>query len=497
LPYPVPPTPASVITLTLLHPIQAIPVQSWTFDQESVIRIGRATDNHVILYSAVVSRHHVELRRCSPNTWEIVSLGANGTYLDGTQISQTAVLNGAVFRLARSGPNLQIHFDGTPVLGLNQADQQKHVASPLAPFAAGRSGINHGEASPQNRTLGRPAVPVAAQRSPQSSSQSSPQSSSQSLPPVAGIRQQVARHETLFDIKVPRDRAAPPAAAAHPCAHARARAGMLFCPDCGQPMQVVTTLGDYQVLKILRNDGPTQTQLVWRNGQNLWLHSLRPHLSAETITAFGQRAQALMALSHPNLPRPVECFTLDHQPYLVTEQMQGQSLQDRVQTDGPLAAHTVIPLALQICDVLTYLHHQPAPLIHQALTPDALFHQTRAADAFTITLGGLLNVLDNSHTDNSHTADLRAYPYLAPEQKLGRTIGPEADLFALGLILLYLVTGQPPTAFYDAAQVTVQIPSRPEIPPALRAILEKLTRPQCSHRYATARDVAADLLQVV
>jgi pSer/pThr/pTyr-binding forkhead associated (FHA) protein len=98
-----------VITLTLLHPVKQIPIQVWTFPNESVIRIGRSTDNQVVLYSAVVSRHHVELCRVE-NHWEVVNLGTNGTYLDGKRITQEPVQDGAIIRLARSGPNIQIRM---------------------------------------------------------------------------------------------------------------------------------------------------------------------------------------------------------------------------------------------------------------------------------------------------------------------------------------------------------------------------------------------------
>jgi pSer/pThr/pTyr-binding forkhead associated (FHA) protein len=60
----------------------------------------------------VVSRHHVELRRVE-NGWEVVSLGANGTYLDGEAIRQAPITDGAILRLARSGPQIQIRL-GTP-----------------------------------------------------------------------------------------------------------------------------------------------------------------------------------------------------------------------------------------------------------------------------------------------------------------------------------------------------------------------------------------------
>jgi pSer/pThr/pTyr-binding forkhead associated (FHA) protein len=100
---------SNVITLSLLHPLHKTPVQSWSFDQESVIRIGRSTDNNVVLYSAVVSRHHVEIHR-TDNGWAVKSIGTNGTYLDGRRITEVPVEDGIVIRLARSGPNIQIHM---------------------------------------------------------------------------------------------------------------------------------------------------------------------------------------------------------------------------------------------------------------------------------------------------------------------------------------------------------------------------------------------------
>lgn len=98
-----------MITLTLLHPMKSTPMQSWRFEKESVIRIGRAGDNDVVLYSAVVSRHHLELRRTGLN-WKIVNLGTNGTYFKGMPITQVTAEDGAIFSLARSGPQIQVHL---------------------------------------------------------------------------------------------------------------------------------------------------------------------------------------------------------------------------------------------------------------------------------------------------------------------------------------------------------------------------------------------------
>jgi pSer/pThr/pTyr-binding forkhead associated (FHA) protein len=98
----------SAIVLSLVN---SVPVQSWTFISEDVIRIGRATDNQVILFSAVVSRHHAQLQWHDVNGWQLRNISANGTYLDGEAIKEMTVLDGMVIRLATSGPKISIKID--------------------------------------------------------------------------------------------------------------------------------------------------------------------------------------------------------------------------------------------------------------------------------------------------------------------------------------------------------------------------------------------------
>ena len=118
-----------MITLTLMHPTQSLPVQSWTFESESVIRIGRANDNDVIIYSAVVSRHHVELWK-DPTGWEIINFGANGTYVNGEPIVQVSVEDGIIIRLGNSGPKLQV------AIGSGDGKVTKTSKSPAAQIDA-------------------------------------------------------------------------------------------------------------------------------------------------------------------------------------------------------------------------------------------------------------------------------------------------------------------------------------------------------------------------
>lgn len=96
-----------MITLTLLHPLKSVAVQKWNFDPNSVIRIGRANDNDVVLYSAVVSRHHLEIRPRGKD-WALINLGSNGTFINGKKINKVLVKDGMVIRLASSGPKIKI-----------------------------------------------------------------------------------------------------------------------------------------------------------------------------------------------------------------------------------------------------------------------------------------------------------------------------------------------------------------------------------------------------
>lgn len=117
-----------MITLNLLHPIELVPVQSWNFSSEREIHVGRANDNHVVLYSSVVSRRHLTILR-QPLYWEIINNGANGTFVDGKPIDRMRVVDGMIIRLATTGPKLQIRVDERHE---EPVTQEETLSDPLA-----------------------------------------------------------------------------------------------------------------------------------------------------------------------------------------------------------------------------------------------------------------------------------------------------------------------------------------------------------------------------
>lgn len=101
-----------MITLTLLHPLKSVEVQKWNFEPNTIVRIGRANDNNVVLYSAVVSRHHLEIRPRGSD-WVLINRGSNGTFINGKKVNKVLVRDGMVFRLASSGPKMRIKIRDT------------------------------------------------------------------------------------------------------------------------------------------------------------------------------------------------------------------------------------------------------------------------------------------------------------------------------------------------------------------------------------------------
>ncbi len=126
-----------MIRLTLLHPLQSMPVRSWTFDGKPVIKIGRCSDNDVVLYSSVVSRYHVELK-ANHRDWEIINLGSNGTYIDGKPIRKVKVVSGLIINLALTGPKIAIYLhDRSKEINFKQGQnyrQQDDLDQPETPL---------------------------------------------------------------------------------------------------------------------------------------------------------------------------------------------------------------------------------------------------------------------------------------------------------------------------------------------------------------------------
>jgi serine/threonine-protein kinase len=469
-----------VITLTLLHPIQSIPVQSWSFEHEPVVRIGRSTDNHVILYSAVVSRHHVELRQ-SGSQWEIVNLGANGTYLDGKRITQVPVVDGVIIRLARSGPNIQIHLgaaakDASDIAG-DRTMAQRIAVQPGHPSISKDATVPSSE--PKSQT---PSMPATQQpEAPDTTGElgigkSEPISQSSSAGESDRAFSVAAREGAISPVANP-DRIEP-----------------LFCQQSGEPLQVLQTVVEYKIVKTLQADGVATTQVAWRNGQSLLLRSLNPEWvnHPKALELFEQEATILQQLNHPSISRFVDYFQIQGQPYLAMEWVHGKDLQQWVLEKGAFSLEAAIGVLLQVCDALDYLHQQNPPYIHQDIRPENLVWRSSTLASHTIAVVGFpsFKLLETG-------VEPAFAVYKAPEQQQGQPT-PASDLYALGPTLIYLLAGKDPSEFYTQREQGHRLYPEyvPGLPANLVPVLRKLTNPLPEDRFTSAAEVAEVLSQL-
>lgn len=463
-----------------------------------MIRIGRSTDNHVILYSAVVSRHHVELRRVGAN-WEILNLGTNGTYLDGKRITQVPILDGAVMRLARSGPNIQIRIGTEANKDLPNTMTGDRTISQRTDYAfsdteiTGRSGEPPSEFGDTESSIETPKktvssvgmIPVPPHL--QISSEPSSDISGTIPKPPNSFGKAIASNALSGLDSMDTSES--------DCTHQRG--GGLFCVDCGQPLQVLQTLGDYQLVKVLGEGEIGITYLVWRNGQNLALKTLNPDWidNPQAQAALECEAEILRQINHPQIPRLVDFFAIAQRPYLVMEMMTGNTVAQQVMAEGPIQFHQAIDWILEICGLLDYLHAFTPPILHRGIRPTSLIYQSApfaAGEMALVDFGATKAVVLGQETPAGSTG------YSAPEQ-LDIDATPAVDLYALGPMLAFLLTGQNPISFYgDRGEgYRFYAESVPNLPPAIQAVIQKVTDPNPEQRFASASLLADALRQAV
>ncbi len=292
------------------------------------------------------------------------------------------------------------------------------------------------------------------------------------------------------------------------------------------------TLGDYQVQGVIGQGGmgvvlkafdPTLHRLV-----AIKVLTAAVAGSALARRRFTREAQAAAAVCHENIVPVHGVHETEGLPYLVMQYVEGESLQARLDRNGPLAVDEVVRIGLQTAQGLAAAHAQG--LIHRDITPanillqkdftaesaeeerneeESLSFSSSALSALSavksfqvkITDFGLARMVDDvGLTQNGVVAGTPEY--MAPEQARGEPIDIRADLFSLGSVLYVLCTGVPPfrgtATLAVLRQVCDQEPTpirslNPAVPPWLEKLIARLMAKDPEDRYPSAAEVAAML----
>ncbi|MEG0753398.1 MAG: protein kinase, partial [Angelakisella sp.] len=168
---------------------------------------------------------------------------------------------------------------------------------------------------------------------------------------------------------------------------------------------------------------------------------------AGEVDRLEEEYQILEGLSHPGLPRVINCFTEGGQEYLLREYFEGVSLYDYVNRQGPLSESRVLELMRSICPVLHYLHAQTPPIIHRDIKPQNII-LTPDGSCKIIDMGTARRYKENESCDTVFMGTQITAP---PEQFGYRQTDCRADIYCLGMLMLFLLTGsfehgkRPPT----------------------------------------------------
>ena len=178
----------------------------------------------------------------------------------------------------------------------------------------------------------------------------------------------------------------------------------------------------------------------------------------------------LKRLNHPNLPSIVDVIDSEENFLIVMDYIEGITLDRMLQEHGEASQRDVVYWAMQLCDVLEYLHSRPNPIIYRDMKPSNIMLKSDG-DVVLIDFGTAREYKEKNVAD---TTCLGTQGYAAPEQfgGMGQT-DARTDIYCLGATMYHLLTGhnpsQPPYEMYPITHW------KPELSSGLEKIVQKCT----------------------
>jgi eukaryotic-like serine/threonine-protein kinase len=215
------------------------------------------------------------------------------------------------------------------------------------------------------------------------------------------------------------------------------------------------------------------------------------------IVCFETEQMIMPRLAGPHVPGFVASGALDPQPYIVMERIPGASLKARL-PDLPLPWPEVAAVGAKVAHALHDLHRQH--VIHLDVKPSNVMFRD-AGEAVLIDFGFARHEFLPDLLEEEFREPFGTTPYMAPEQVLQDRCDPRSDLFALGVMLYFFVTGERPYGTPRGGQIRRRlwrdpVPPRarnPDCPAWLQEVILRCLEIDPQDRYATAAQLAFEL----
>jgi eukaryotic-like serine/threonine-protein kinase len=214
-------------------------------------------------------------------------------------------------------------------------------------------------------------------------------------------------------------------------------------------------------------------------GREVAIKVLHPNFAADPgfIDRFRREARAAAMLSHPNIVAIHDWGETAGTYFMVMEYVRGPTLRGLLMRDGPLAPAQAVDVVTQVLGALEHAHARG--IIHRDIKPENVM--VRAADGVAkVADFGLARALADARVSQAPGTVTGTVQYLAPEQIEGQSADPRTDLYATGIVLYELLTGQVPFSGETSVAIAyrhlrdrVPPPSRsnPMVPPSLDQVV--------------------------
>ncbi|MBK7776653.1 MAG: serine/threonine protein kinase [Sandaracinaceae bacterium] len=236
-----------------------------------------------------------------------------------------------------------------------------------------------------------------------------------------------------------------------------------FCPTDGQPTQQLpdekqenvdpllgsVVDGRYRVDRVLGEGGMGVVYAAMHVtlGKRVALKVLRGEMARddEVVKRFVQEAQASSSIGHANIIDITDFGRLpDGTSYFVMEYLEGQSLTQLIEQGGSMGGDEALGIIEQVASALSAAHGRG--IIHRDLKPDNIFLVKRGhQNHFVKVLDFGIAKVGGANSKLTKTGMVFGTPYyMSPEQAAGQTIDARTDIYALGIIMYEMFTGQVP-----------------------------------------------------
>ncbi len=241
-----------------------------------------------------------------------------------------------------------------------------------------------------------------------------------------------------------------------------------------------------------------------QTGQPVAVKQLKLELTQnfpDVVERFIREGEALRRLNHPNIVKILDSVEQENTHWLIMEYVGGGSLRDLMDETPQLPVKQVLEIALDLSDALTRAHR--LNIIHRDIKPANVLLATDGTPRLTDF--GVAHFEDRTRVTSTGMV-VGTFAYLSPEACRGEDLDPRTDIWSFGVMLYEMLAGKNPferdstaallTAIVmDEPQPLIEL--RPEIPPALAALIHAMLIKEPDKRIQSVRQVGAALEEVL